>query len=351
LKMIFGTGLLPLGKIEMRRLMLKLNRRGFTAALLICAAASRVRGQQSVKHRLALLHPAIPAPLITKDPFWRAFFANLRRLGYAEGENLIVDRYSAEGHHERYGDLARAIVASRPDAIVTVSTNVVRALLAQTHTIFIVANMLEDPVKAGVVSSLARPGNLTGVSRDAGAEIWGKRLQIIKEVIPSLSTVAFFGFREMWQGPSGRVLRDIAGQLRISLVARLLDAGTTAEIERVFATMAGERPDAVLVTGEGDQYAHRQLIVELAEKTRLPVMYATGDYVERGGLMGYVADDDEASTWLASDVHKIFNGAKVGDLPIYQTTKFDLDINLKTARAAGLTIPAMVLASADTIIE
>jgi len=242
-------------------------------------------------------------------------------------------------------------VTSRPEVIVTVSTNLVRTLLTTTHTIFIVANMLEDPVNAGVVTSLARPGNLTGVSRDAGIEVWGKRLQIMKEVIPSLSTVAFFGFREMWEGPAGRGLRDIGGQLRISLIAMLLSEGATAEIERVFLAMARERPDAALVTGEGDQYAHRQLIVELAEKTRLPVMYGTGDYVERGGLIGYVADDEEASDRLADDVLKIFSGAKVGDIPIYQTTKFDLDINLKTAKALGLTIPPTVLAGANEVIE
>ncbi|MBV8119815.1 MAG: ABC transporter substrate-binding protein [Alphaproteobacteria bacterium] len=328
-----------------------MNRRDFALGLLVGVAAGPARSQQPATRLLAILHPAIPAARITEDRFWRGFFTNLRSLGYEEGKNLIVDRYSAEGHHERYASLAREIATSRPDVIVTVSTGVVRALLAATRTIFIVANMLEDPVKAGVVTSLAYPGNLTGVSRDAGAGIWGKRLQFMKEVIPSLSTVAFFGFREMWKGPAGRVLQDISGQLRISLVAMLLDEGTTVEIERVFATMARERPDAVLVTGEGDQYAHRQSIVELAEKTRLPVMYGTGDYVERGGLIGCVADDAEARDRLVDDVYKIFNGAKVGDLPIYQTTKFDLDINLKTAKALGLTIPPDLLAGANQVIE
>ena len=118
-----------------------------------------------------------------------------------------------------------------------------------------------------------------------------------------------------------------------------------------FAEMAARRPDAVLITGEGDQYAHRQQIVELAEKTRLPALYATGDYVERGGLMGYVADDVEARNRLVDDVYQIFNGAKVGYIPIYQTTKFDFVINLKTAKALGLTIPQTVLALADEVIE
>jgi len=131
----------------------------------------------------------------------------------------------------------------------------------------------------------------------------------------------------------------------------LLEEGTPRGIERAFATVAQQRPDAVLVTGEGDQYAHRQLIVDLAAKSRLPVMYATGDYVERGGLMGYVADDAEAHTRLADDVHEIFSGAKLGDIPIYQNAKFDFVINMKTANALGLTIPPLLLARADTVIE
>jgi hypothetical protein len=146
------------------------------------------------------------------------------QLGYVDGENLIIDRYSAEGHHERYPDLARQIVASHPDVIVTVSTRILIALKAATSTIPIVANMLEDPLKAGLVTSLAHPGNLTGVSRDAGVEIWGKRLQILKEAIPSASTVAFFGFRELWEGPAGHVLRD-AGSGRDFGARRTLRAG------------------------------------------------------------------------------------------------------------------------------
>jgi putative ABC transport system substrate-binding protein len=173
----------------------------------------------------------------------------------------------------------------------------------------------------------------------------------LKEAIPSASTVAFLGFRELWEGPAGKVLQDAGRQLGISLIAMLLLKGTPAEIERVFAAIAGQRPDAVLITGEGDQYAHRQLIVELAEKTRLPAMYATGDYVERGGLMGYVADDAEARNRLVDDVYQIFNGAKLGDLPIYQTTKFDFMINLKTAKVLDITVPPAILSRADKVIE
>jgi len=166
-----------------------MKRRDFTTGLLIARTMGPAWAQHAVaKRRLAIVHPAIPAARITEDVFWRGFFADLRRLGYVEGENLIVDRYSAEGHHERYADLARAVTDTRPDVIVTVSTKLMFAFKAATTSIPIAALMLEDPIKAGLVTSLAHPGNLTGVSRDAGVEIWGKRLQLLKEAIPLAST-------------------------------------------------------------------------------------------------------------------------------------------------------------------
>jgi putative ABC transport system substrate-binding protein len=242
-------------------------------------------------------------------------------------------------------------VARHPDVIVTVTNQVVIALMATTTGTPIVAAML-DPLKEGLVTSLARPGgNLTGINLGVGVEIWGKRLQTLKEAIPSAIKVVFMGLRENWEGPVGEVLRDAGGRLGISLIAMLPREGTPPEIERVFALMARQRPDAVLVSGEGDQYAHRQLIIELAEKNRLPAMYAIGGYVEQGGLMAYVADLAEARHRLADDVHQILSGVKAGDIPIYQTTKFQLIINLKTANALGLAVPQSILARADEVIE
>src|ERR1043165_10265657 len=162
------------------------------------AAASwplAARAQQSAtKRRIAIFHPAIPVALLTETgggSAWRAFFGELRRLGYVEGENLIIERYSAEGHHERYADLAREIVNSKPDLIVTGTNPVVIAFKATTSATPIVAFML-DPLQAKLVTSLGRPGgNLTGITLDAGIENWGKRLQILKEAIPSATNVAF----------------------------------------------------------------------------------------------------------------------------------------------------------------
>jgi putative tryptophan/tyrosine transport system substrate-binding protein len=282
---------------------------------------------------------------------WRAFFAELRRLGFVEGENLIVERYSAEGHHERYADLARQIVARHPDLIVTGTNPVVTVVRAATSTIPIVAFML-DPLKAGLVTSLARPGgNLTGITLDAGIEIWEKRLQMLKEAVPSTAKAAFLGMRGGWEGSSAQVLREAGDRLRIALVWMFPEKGTAAEIERVFAAMEQQRPDAVLVSGEGDLYANRQLIAELAEKNRLPVMCPYRDYVEAGGLMAYAVDLAELLKRMANNVHQILRGAKPGDIPIYQATKFELLINLKTAKALGLALPPALLARAAEIIE
>jgi len=332
-----------------------MRRREFMAGVLLVAAMRSVQAQQrATPRRIAIFHPAIPAHLITETgggTAWRAFFRELRRLGYVEGESLLIERYSAEGHHERYADLAREIVARNPDLIVTGTNPVVLAFKATTSTTPIVAFML-DPLKAGLVTSLARPGgNLTGITLDAGIEIWGKRLEMLKEAIPSTARAAFLAMRDGWDESFGHVLRDAGSRLGISLTWMLPQAGTPSEIERVFVAMGEQRPDAVLVSGEGDLYANRQLIAELAHKHRLPVMCPYRDYVDAGGLMAYTVDLAELLRRLANDVHQILIGAKPGDIPIYQPTKFELLINLKTANALGLTLPPSLLSRADEMIE
>src|SRR4051812_25123628 len=175
-----------------------MRRREFTAGLLLTAATLPARAQQRPIPRIALFHPAIPASLLTETgggTAWRAFFGELRRLGYIEGQNLIIERSSAEGHHERYADMAREIVARRPGLIVTGTNPGVLAFKAATSAIPLLAFMV-DPLKAGLVASLARPGgNLTGITLDAGIEIWGKRLELLKEAVPSTTKVAFLAMR------------------------------------------------------------------------------------------------------------------------------------------------------------
>src|ERR1700757_2203804 len=248
-----------------------MRRRDFIVALGGAAAmplAARAQ-QRAAPQRMAMFHPAIPPALLTETgggSAWRAFFGELRRLGYVEGQNLAIERYWAEGRHDRYADVAREIVARNPDVIVTGTNPVVTVFKAATGDIPIVAFML-DPLQARLVSTLNRPGgNLTGITLDAGIEIWGKRLELLKEAVPSTARAAFLGMRDGWEGSFGQFLRDAGGRLGISLISMLPEAGTPSEIERVFAEMGQQRPDAVLVSGEGDLYANRQLIAELAVK-------------------------------------------------------------------------------------
>ena len=157
--------------------------------------------------------------------------------------------------------------------------------------------------------------------------------------------------REGWEGSFEQAMRDNAGRIGISLISMLPGTGTPAEIERVFAEMAGQRPDAVLISGEGDLYANWRLIAELARKYRLPTMSPYRDYVDAGGLMAYRVDLAELLKHMARDVHQILGGARAGDIPVYQPTKFELMINLKTAKELGLTLPAALLSRADELIE
>jgi putative ABC transport system substrate-binding protein len=332
-----------------------MQRRWFLGFVVAAVWPGKALAQQAApQHRIAIFHPAIPTRLLTETgggSAWRAFFAELRRLGYVEGKNLLVERYSAEGDHDRYATVVQEIVARRPDLIVTGTNPVVTAFAAANTRIPVVAFML-DPLKARLVTSLARPGGkLTGITLDAGIEIWGKRLELLREAIPATARVAFLGMREGWDGSSEQVLRHAAERLGVSLNLILPSKGTPSEIERVFAAMAEQRPDAVLVSGEGDLYAHRKLIAELATKYRLPTMYPYRDYVEAGGLMAYTVDLAELLKHMAGEVHRILNGANPGDIPIYQPKGFALILNLNTATNLNLSIPRSLLAQADEIIE
>jgi putative ABC transport system substrate-binding protein len=271
-------------------------------------------------------------------------------LGDVEGQNLTVERYSADGRPEGYADLTRKIVDRNPDVIVAITNGVARAARAATGTIPIVWTGVE-PIRAGLATSLARPGgNITGITVDAGSEIWGKRLQIIKETVPSASKVVYLGMRAEWEARTTE-LSEAGRQLEISVIGVPLQESTPFEYQRVFAKIAQEQPSAIIVSDIPDLLANSQSIVESVEKSRVPTMYPYRSYVERGGLMAYASDQTELGRRVADDVHQILNGAKPGDIPIYQPTKFEFVINLKTANALGLTIPPAILARADEVIE
>jgi putative ABC transport system substrate-binding protein len=271
-------------------------------------------------------------------------------LGDVEGQNLTVERYSGEGQPEGFADLARAVVSRSPEVIIAVTEPIVRAVRTASGTVPIVGAM-GDPIAGGLAASLAHPGgNITGVSVFVGREIWGKRLQILKQAVPSASKVAFLEIRTDSRD-NERQLREAGRELEISVIDVPLQESTPSEYRRVFFEIAQERPEAIVVSSDGALIPYRQLIVELVEKSRLPAMYAWRDYVEAGGLMAYEADPSELGRRLADDVHEILNGTKPGDIPIYQPSKYELVVNLKAAQALGLTIPPALLALADEVIE
>ena len=273
-------------------------------------------------------------------------------MGYVEGNNLVVETLSSGGHFERFSDVAHQAVSRNPDVIVAGEIPLIVALRSATGTIPIVS-FSADPLDTGLATSLAhRPGdNLTGIS-EGGSELWGKRLQILKEAIPSASRIGLLAppaVREL-RLPSLQRLRESAAALGVSLIEMYPSEATAAGIERSFAALAEQRPDAVLI-GAGALAAHSLLIVNLAERYRLPAMYGLRGPAEAGGLMAYAPDFAELGRQLANDVRQILDGTKPGDIPIYQATKFELVINLKTADALGLMLPRSLLLLADEVIE
>jgi putative ABC transport system substrate-binding protein len=336
-----------------------MRRRDFAGGLLLATATRSARAQAPAKqHRIAIVIPAGPIAAISdtgSDPIrrrlYQAFFEELRRLGDVEGQNLTIERYSGEGRRAAYADLAREIGGHNPEVIVAHTNPIALALRAAAGAIPIVWIGV-DGIRSRLATSLARPdSNITGVNL-YDYEIWGKRLQILKEAVPSASKVAFLQPRGASEGLYGQLLGEMSRRLEISLVDMPLDESSTpSSIQSAFAEISQQRLDAIIVHDTGDLVPYRQLIVELVEKTRLPAMYGYRDYVEAGGLMAYEADLGEAGRRMADDVHQILSGTKPEDIPIYQATKFALVVNLKTAKTLGLTLPPTLLAGADEVIE
>jgi len=333
-----------------------MRRRDFIAAFGTAAAWPIVaRAQQPAKmKRIAFVHPSIKVSEISASgrPYYRAFFEELSRLGYVEGQNLGVERYSGEGRPERYAELARDVVNTHPDLIVAVAARLSLDFKMATTTIPIVTIII-DPIAMGLVASIARPGgNITGVTIAGGLELIGKRMGLLGEAMPKLSTVGFLASRPYWEDARGAAAREAAKQAGISLKAALLgSAFDEAEYQRVFRSMEQDRADALMVSDEAEHFRYRATIIELAAKGRIPTVYPFREYVEVGGLMAYSIDQAEIYRRLANLIDKILRGANPGDIPFYQPTKFELSINLKTAKALGLEMPAMLLARADEVIE
>jgi ABC-type uncharacterized transport system substrate-binding protein len=312
------------------------------------------RAQQSTKaYRIAILHPLWPVAELTdrsSNRYWRELFQDIRRLGYVEGQNLVIERYSGEGRADIYPKLAREVATSNPNLILAFTNRMVVPLKEATSTIPIVA-MTSDPVDLGLVPSIARPGgNITGVSIDAGSEILGKRLELFREVVPKISKLAILGLR---QNPEGALMQKAAEKAGVVVVGpSYLEDASEAEYQRVFAFMSQEGADALFVDTSPELITKAQLIGELAKKYRLPAIYPFRSYIEDGGgLMAYGVDFVELFHQVARSIDKILKGAKPGDIPYYRPTKFELVINQKAAKDLGLVIPESLLARADEVIE
>jgi len=333
-----------------------MQRREFLGALggAVAAWPLAARGQQPKKqYRIAFVHSGIPADRLTESagPFWvRRFFEALRGLGDSEGDNLVVERYSAEGHSDRYAALAAEVVSRNPDVIVSNLNDLVQAFAAATATIPIVG-ITGDPIAGGLITNLSRPGgNLTGVSINAGIEIDTKRLQLLKEAMPSATKVVSL-LSGKWAEGTRLAFREAGQNLGIEIITNLIPEVTDEQLRRTFAEMAQKQFDAALVDEGGSFLALRALIVELAAKHRLPIIYPYRDYVDLGGMIAYAPDLGELAQRMAIDVHQILNGARPGDIPYYQPSKFQLIINTKTAKALGLSLSPTLLARADEVIE
>jgi putative ABC transport system substrate-binding protein len=286
------------------------------------------------------------------NPYYPTLFKELRRLGYIEGVNLVVTRYSGEGREERFSELCQEVVRTKPDVIVATSSRLVLSLKAATATIPVVAST-GDPVFFGTVNSIARPGgNITGVSVEAGPEIWGKRLQVLREVVPTASKMGFLGSRQVWDQPHVNALREDARQLGISLLGPPLESPIQGEeYRRVLGAMAQEHVDGVIISDQPEHTVYGQLIVDLVRSAKLPTIFPLREYSEFGALMAYGPSASDGYRRLAGYIDQILKGAPPGELPIYLASKFDLVINLKTAKALGITIPPSLLVRADEVIE
>jgi len=281
----------------------------------------------------------------------KAFEDGLRDLGYVPGRNVVIEYRFADGKVERLPQLAQDLVRLKVDVIVTGSNQHVIAAKQATTTIPIVMVYVRDPVGAGLVASLSRPGgNVTGLSQDVGAEIPGKRLALLKEFVPKLSRVAVLANPDFL--PALATLKAMEAPARtLGMTVVRFDARGPGDLEGVFAAVTRARSDALVVTGGPVQFNMRTQIAQLALRHRLPSISGIIEDVEAGGLMSYGASLSDQWRRAATYVDKILKGAKPGDLPVEQPTKFELVINLKTAKALGLTIPPSLLTRADKVIE
>jgi putative ABC transport system substrate-binding protein len=327
-----------------------MKRRGFIRLLGSAAAAwpLAARAQQPARPVIGFLH--ITSPDAVADRM-RGFHRGLKETGYVEGENVAIEYRWAEGQNDRLPALAAELVR-RQVAVIATTGGVAPAFAAKaaTTTISIVFAVNEDPVKLGLVASLARPGgNLTGINF-FNAELTAKRLELLRELVPAATRVAVLVNPVAPNAES--IVKDVEAAARaMGMQIQVLNASTSREINAAFATFVRERPDALFVVGDGFLNSRRVQIVTLAVRHAVPATFSTREYAVAGGLMSYGSNLADAFRQVGVYTGRILKGAKPADLPVVQASKFELVINAETARMLGLTVPPTLLAIADEVIE
>ena len=319
-------------------------------ALSLSIGASYALAQvkrRNLPARVATLDDALET---TRARFWAKFRKRLMELGYVDGTAVIFEQRWAGGNLEKLRDLAAELVALNPDVMVAVTTTAALAVKKATARIPIVAIGPADPVKSGLVASLGRPGaNVTGFSPNQ-AEIAGKWLEIIREIVPQAKSLAYLTDR----GNPGEMLvfRELEERARgLGLEAQAMDGLTKSNVEQAFASIQRDRVDALIVATTATLLGQRQQIVESAARLRLPTVYARSEYPERGGLLSYGTDTGALFLRAAEYVDRILKGAHPSELPFEMASTFTMVVNMKTARELGVTIPQSVLVRADQVIQ
>jgi len=319
----------------------------FTLLAWLVTLSAPVKAQQSKKlYRIGYL--ANSAGMAPREEVLRQA---LRELGYFEGQNLVIEWRFSKGQRDLLQDLAGDLVRLKVDVILAIGVNPARAAKDATRTIPIVmGNADDDPVRHGLVDSLARPGgNVTGFT-NIGSALAGKRLEILKETVPKASRMAILWDRT-GVGASGHARESMIAAPALGVQLQTIEVQGAEDLDNAFQTAIKSRAEALIAVHAGSMQTQRARIVKLAVKTRLPVMYTVSEFAVAGGLMSYSDDDLDRTRRAASYVDKILKGVKPEDLPVQQPAKFELVINIKAAKQIGLSIPPNVLARADQVIK
>jgi putative ABC transport system substrate-binding protein len=311
--------------------------------------------QSSNKKRLAIFSPSEPSAELHEhsgNKYLRTLFAELRRLGQIEGQNLTVESYGREQNTSGPEALAAEIVRSNPDVILVTGPGL--TIFKKLTSRIPIAAITADPVRAGIVESLAHPGgNITGASIDAGPSIHGKRIALLREMFPAISKLGCLALRIQYNALATEspiaAAADTAG---LPIAVSLLEIGAKeTDWRAAVESISRAGANAVMVVDSPETFRNGTLIVKLLGEAKLPAIFAFAESVEAGGLMAYSFDLTELFKRVANNIDAILRGAKPGDIPIYQVTKFELSINLKAAKQLGLSVPPALLASADKIVE